>query len=603
MRGAYGITILIRDARQYEGGANMDEIEICALLRYGEDIHLECKKAEPTLPGSIWESYSSFANTEGGIILIGVEEHLREPDPDKRFTFVSVRNPEQRIKDVWNTVNSDKVSANILVDADVGTCSVHGATILWIHVPQADYRLRPVYINGNPLKGSFKRNHEGDYHCTEEEVKSMLRDASDTGNDGGLLVGYTMADIDRNALRSYRIEFEHRNPAHIWNGADDLTFLKNMGAYATDRSTGKEWLTCAGLLMFGQGIAVRERFDNIRLDYIDESNLTPGSRWSDRLTYDGTWENNLYNFLRQVSPRLVSGLKRPFRLDGMVRVDDTPIHRAIREAVVNMLIHSDYLITGILKIVKRDNGFTFSNPGNLKLPVQDIYEGGHSVARNPRLQTMFRMIGYGDNIGSGFPTILSAWGEENWRKPDLRQNEELHQVELHLWMISLMPPECTAYLKSVFGWVYDGLDKEEQILLGTAYLENGVTNSRMQSILELGSVEIGHILASLVDRKLLLADKNGRWSSYRLNPDYQIPPEQIQLPFQQEIPKFKIEADQRIYEYIKANGFITSKQALDITKITTPQGVSVALQRLTKAGLIQKKRVGRQFIYSLKTDP
>ena len=287
----------------------------------------------------------------------------------------------------------------------------------------------------------------------------------------------------------------------------------------------------------------------------------------------------------------------------MVRVDDTPIHRAIREAVVNMLIHSDYLITGILKIVKRDNGFTFSNPGNLKLPVQDIYEGGHSVARNPRLQTMFRMIGYGDNIGSGFPTILSAWGEENWRKPDLRQNEELHQVELHLWMISLMPPECTAYLKSVFGWVYDGLDKEEQILLGTAYLENGVTNSRMQSILELGSVEIGHILASLVDRKLLLADKNGRWSSYRLNPDYQIPPEQIQLPFQQEIPKFKIEADQRIYEYIKANGFITSKQALDITKITTPQGVSVALQRLTKAGLIQKKRVGRQFIYSLKTDP
>ena len=581
----------------------MDEIEICALLRYGEDIHLECKKAEPTLPGSIWESYSSFANTEGGIILIGVEEHLREPDPDKRFTFVSVRNPEQRIKDVWNTVNSDKVSANILVDADVGTCSVHGATILWIHVPQADYRLRPVYINGNPLKGSFKRNHEGDYHCTEEEVKSMLRDASDTGNDGGLLVGYTMADIDRNALRSYRIEFEHRNPAHIWNGADDLTFLKNMGAYATDRSTGKEWLTCAGLLMFGQGIAVRERFDNIRLDYIDESNLTPGSRWSDRLTYDGTWENNLYNFLRQVSPRLVSGLKRPFRLDGMVRVDDTPIHRAIREAVVNMLIHSDYLITGILKIVKRDNGFTFSNPGNLKLPVQDLYEGGHSVARNPRLQTMFRMIGYGDNIGSGFPTILSAWGEENWRKPDLRQNEELHQVELHLWMISLMPPECTAYLKSVFGWVYDGLDKEEQILLGTAYLENGVTNSRMQSILELGSVEIGHILASLVDRKLLLADKNGRWSSYRLNPDYQIPPEQIQLPFQQEIPKFKIEADQRIYEYIKANGFITSKQALDITKITTPQGVSVALQRLTKAGLIQKKRVGRQFIYSLKTDP
>lgn len=74
------------------------------------------------------------------------------------------------------------------------------------------------------------------------------------------------------------------------------------------------------------------------------------------------WENNLYNFVRQVTPKLVEGLKRPFRLEGMTRVDDTPVHKAIWEAVINMIIHSDYLITGVLKIVKRDNGFLFSNP-------------------------------------------------------------------------------------------------------------------------------------------------------------------------------------------------------------------------------------------------
>ena len=206
------------------------------------------------------------------------------------------------------------------------------------------------------------------------------------------------------------------------------------------------------------------------MDYIDESNLTPGSRWSDRLTYDGMWENNLYNFVRQVIPKLVTGIKRPFRLEGMTRIDDTPIHKAIREGVVNMMIHSDYLITGVLKILKKDNGFVFCNPGNLKLPVQAIYEGGHSVARNPRIQTMFRMIGLGDNIGSGFPTILSAWGEEQWRKPDLSQNEELHQVELKLWMISLMPPECTEYLYRLFGTAYKHLDKVAQIILGLSLI-------------------------------------------------------------------------------------------------------------------------------------
>lgn len=112
-----------------------------------------------------------------------------------------------------------------------------------------------------------------------------------------------------------------------------------MGGYAIDRATGKGWLTAAGLLMFGKGLSVRERFDNIRMDYIDESNLLPGSRWSDRLTYDGMWENNLYNFVRQITPKLVNGIKRPFRLEGMVRVDDTPVHKAIREAVANMIIH------------------------------------------------------------------------------------------------------------------------------------------------------------------------------------------------------------------------------------------------------------------------
>ncbi len=43
--------------------------------------------------------------------------------------------------------------------------------------------------------------------------------------------------IPVNSLRSYRIEFEHRNPEHIWNGNDDKTFLKNMGGYAVDRTT------------------------------------------------------------------------------------------------------------------------------------------------------------------------------------------------------------------------------------------------------------------------------------------------------------------------------------------------------------------------------
>lgn len=578
----------------------MTASEILELLKYGEHIHLECKKAESALPKSVWETYSSFANTEGGVILFGVDEDMCEDAFDRRFSFTSIKNSSRRIKDFWNTINSDKVSGNILVDSDVGACKVNGSTIIWIRVPQADYRQRPVYINGNPMKGSFKRNHEGDYHCSVDEVKAMLRDASDSGNDGGLLNGYTMDDIDLNALRSYRIAFERQNPDHVWNGDDDQAFLKNMEGYAVDRTTGKGWLTTAGLLMFGKGLAIRERFGNIRMDYLDKSNLLPGSRWSDRLTYDGMWENNLYNFMRQVMPKLVSGLRRPFRMEGMVRVDDTPIHKAIREAVVNMIIHSDYMITGVLKIEKTDKGITFSNPGGLRLPVRAIYEGGNSVARNPRIQTFFRMIGVGDNIGSGFPTILSAWGEENWRKPDLSEDTELRRADLKLWMVSLMPQECTEYLHSLFGTAYSRLNNIEQIILSTAYLEESVTNSRLQSVLDLHSTEIGRILSGLVDANMLLTNKKGRWTNYRLNLDYELQAgrfSQTTLSPAERI--FSNETDRIIYDYICANNFITTHQVLSITRISTPQGANVALGRLIRSGLIRKVRKGRQFIYQL----
>ena len=451
------------------------------------------------------------------------------------------------------------------------------------------------------MKGSYKRNHEGDYHCTGEEVKAMLRDASDYGMDGGILDGFTMDDIDLNTLRSYRIEYERHNPDHVWNGKDDKEFLRNLGAYALDRSTKREGLTTAGLLMFGKGLAIRERFDNIRMDYLDQTNLSDGIRWNDRLTYDGTWENNLYNFIKRILPKLASDLKRPFKLEGMIRVDDTAVHKAIREAAVNMIIHADYHSTGILKVIKYDDVFLFSNPGNLKLPVHAIYEGGHSVARNPKLQKMFRMIGLGDNIGSGFPTILKAWGDEKWRQPDLYDDQELHQVELRLWMVSLMPTECTEYLNNKFGTAYCHLHSEEQIILATAYLEEKVSNARLQSVLGLHSTEIGKLLFNLVEKNMLIAERRGRWTTYHINREYVIQPEQLELT-DISIPELDLNrTDQLIYQFVQVNKIITTQQIVDIIdSISTKQGASVAINRLINKGLLIKVRQGRHVFYTLK---
>ena len=129
-------------------------------------------------------------------------------------------------------------------------------------------------------------------------------------------------------------------------------------------------------------------------------------------------------------------MKNPFKLDGGIqRIDDTPIHKAVREGFVNMIIHADYLMdAGVLKVIKRADSFEFTNPGILKLPLEDIYRGGNSKSRNPHIQTMLRLVGFGDNAGSGFPTILDAWKSEGWVEPQLIEDTNLNQVTLVMKM-------------------------------------------------------------------------------------------------------------------------------------------------------------------------
>ena len=411
----------------------INEKTIKEALQKGERVTLECKRAKAEVPKSVWATYSAFANTIGGLILLGVNEDMQEKDVMKRYQIIGVDEPMKIITDFWNTLNSDKVNENILLDNDVDVVNVDGAQIVCIHVPQADWREKPIYLNENVYKGTYRRNHEGDYHCTESQVKAMIRDANDEGNDGLLMHHFNMEDVDADSLRQYRTEFREENKGHVWNDYDDKKFLQNFGAYHINRETGEECLTLAGLLMFGTGLAVRERLSNFRMDYVDMSHLVGDERYHDRLTYDGRWENNVYQFMKLVLPKFTFDLPRPFRMEGMKRVDDTPQHKAVREAFTNAIIHADvFLPGGVLRIDKYDDRLVLRNPGTLRLPIEKIYEGGTSRARNPHIQNMLRMIGYGENLGSGFPMIMNAWKQSRWGEPLLENRIDIDEVALIL---------------------------------------------------------------------------------------------------------------------------------------------------------------------------
>lgn len=425
----------------------MDMQELKSLIYQGEKVDIECKKAESKVPTSAYESYSAFANTKGGFIILGVKEDKTKTNPEQRFVLQGIENPEKQREDFWNTINGSKVNVNILKDENVYVVEEDGISLIVIHVPRAEFNMRPVYVGENPYKGTYKRNHEGDYHATEHEVRGMIRDQNPDGNDSMILEYYTMDDIDKETLRKYRQIFEIRNEGHVWNPLDDKAFLEKLGGYRKDRRTGVEGLTLAGLMMFGTGQAIREEFSNVFMDYRNETEVTVDVRWNDRITYDGTWENNLFNFFSKVTPKLTEDLPKPFKLEGLQRIDETPVHKAVREAFVNLIIHADYLMdAGTLKIIKRNKCFEFTNPGILKLPIEDIFRGGNSKPRNPHMQTMLRMVGFGDNAGSGFPTILATWKAEGWIEPELVEDTRLNQVTLVLrmmpsWLLKLQELE------------------------------------------------------------------------------------------------------------------------------------------------------------------
>lgn len=140
------------------------------LQQYRENNRIEAKEALGGLPESIWETYSAFANTDGGVILLGVEEL-----PDKTLHALDILDPQWLIEDFWKLVNDPAVvSANILAEEAVQIHTVDGKQIIAITVPKATLAQLPVYIGSDPYKGSYRRYGEGDHRIPIEEIRIML---------------------------------------------------------------------------------------------------------------------------------------------------------------------------------------------------------------------------------------------------------------------------------------------------------------------------------------------------------------------------------------------------------------------------------------------
>lgn len=266
-------------------------------------------------------------------------------------------------KDFWDTINNkNKVSTNLLTDNDVEIFEESNGIIMVIHVPKAKREQKPIYINGDMFSGTFRRNWEGDYHCGRSEVLAMLRDQPEETADMKILQDMPLDVLNSETVRAYRNRHMAYRTEHVWERLSDEEYLERIGAAKLSVRDHTLHPTAAGLLMFGEEYKILYEFSEYFLDYREV--LDPTIRWTDRLqSSSGDWTGNLFDFFFRVYGKLVKDLKIPFKLDGITRVDDTPVHKA--------------------------------------------------------LMKMFNLIGIGERAGSGVPDIYSVWKQQGWKRPEV----------------------------------------------------------------------------------------------------------------------------------------------------------------------------------------
>ena len=189
----------------------MTKEQLLQLIKQGEGFRLEAKKAESDIPETVWESYSAFCNTDGGVILLGVSEKK-----DKTLFISGVQNSTKIIQSFWNQINNkQKVSDNLLFDHQVYTLSIDNKEVVIVEVPRADRHYKPVFVKDSLFGGTYRRNAEGDYHCTREEVKAMLRDQSDITSDSMVVEEIDWQELDKDTIYRFRMRFRNLKPDHL----------------------------------------------------------------------------------------------------------------------------------------------------------------------------------------------------------------------------------------------------------------------------------------------------------------------------------------------------------------------------------------------------
>ncbi len=376
-----------------------------------EDSHTEFKESGRKIPDSLYETYSSFSNTSGGIIYLGIKE-------GKYNEISGLVNPEEQKKVLIFSLHSkNKVSYCGISDEDIEILDINNKKIIRFIVKEAPNEVKPVYLNGN-LSKSYIRVGDGDFLMSEDEIATLLLKKKGVGFDMlPNILGLDETNLDEESIKRFRKNLNEINPNNMFSELNDHDFLLRIGALTkyNDKYVAKN----GTILFFGYISDILQICPNYFLDY--QENLTNNTRWDKRIVSDDfSFNANLYNFFDLVSKNIIYNLPNPFRVDIINNLNGSDIKRSVIEGIVNAITNCDFSISPGIFIKKTINEIIVTNSGDIPVGIDQAINGGITNPLNKSIMTYFRLLQLADHAGTGVPSIFHTFNTYGFITPSLK---------------------------------------------------------------------------------------------------------------------------------------------------------------------------------------
>ena len=478
------------------------------LLRDGEGLTVEFKRARDALNRDIYETICAFLNQRGGTLILGAAD-------DGQVTGIAPEALSQMRKDLANTLhNPQKINPPMpLVPEQV---ELGGQVLLVLSVPESS---QVHSCNGR----IFSRNEDGDFDITgrSQLIAELYLRKQVSYSENRIFPFLRLDDLRSDLIERVRHNVRLQRSGHPWAELDDLELLKSARLYQRDYQTGEEGISMAGALLFGR--------DEVVLGVVPHHRTDAILRVKDLDRYDD--RDDIRSNLLESYDRLMAFVNKhiadPFYLEGNQRVSLR--ERIFREVVANLLIHREYLNPFPAKlIIQRDRVTTenSSNPHGLGLLRPDDFAPS---PKNPAIARVFREMQWAEELGSGVRNLFKYARAFGGQDPILSE-ESIFRVTVMLPNMAHVPsgastgpqPELGAESRAESRAESGAESQEQRVLvalraapLGKAELASqlglttvtGALNRSVRRLLDAGFIEY-----SLPDKP------NSRLQTYRLTP-------------------------------------------------------------------------------------